>query len=385
MLQVRLVEALGGIDQADWDALDPLGVSGALYSSPAWCAIANESDGVAQRYVIATDGGTLLAVVPVDLVPAGGPARYSLEAVLADPYDMPVAPWTAARPLLPGLVATTRAGTACDVRTHPALGTDGRAALLRRLLDALPGIGEQLGARSTALLYAPAGLAALADGRYASGEIGGNAVLALDVPDIDAFIARMRSRRRHWFRHDAEGLERAGGEIRRTPLADSLDLHARHTVLNAAKYGDHIDVDAYRERLRLIAERFGQDAIVATLHAGGRPVASCHFVRYRRILYARASGSEPDADPRLAAYFNVALLEGIRLALDLGCTHLAAGRGLPDRKVSRGFGIEPDAVLVADPDPDVRQRLSDVAATVRARLDELRAIERAGLRADAPA
>src|ERR1051326_2088520 len=116
MLEIRLVESLRDIDEAAWDALDPLGVSGALYSGPAWCAIANESDGVAQRYVVASDGGALLAVVPVDLVPVGGPAQYSLEAVLADPYDMPVAPWTPTRPLLPGLAAITRAGTACDVR-----------------------------------------------------------------------------------------------------------------------------------------------------------------------------------------------------------------------------------------------------------------------------
>jgi hypothetical protein len=326
---------------ADWESLESTSVVGEVCSSVPWTRAMTRSDGIPQTHLMLYGEGPL-AAVSFEIAPTDAPRNYNPPLLLGDAIDGPP---------LPGVVITTRAGRACDIRLSRNLSASERRQAVESLAEAAEAFAVERGLHSVSFLLLPHAhidlAEPLASAGYTAETLSSSYFLPLEELDsISDYLAAFPSTQRVKIRREIRRASEPGLAIRWRPLTEALDSHLVLLMLNHKKYDastprrEHI-----RERLSLTAEEFGDDAQVAQLSIDGEVIASALYIVYKRTLFGRSIGISSDAPPRLGVYFQLAFYEGIRRGLELGLAQIVYGPDAGATKLSRGCIAEVQDVV----------------------------------------
>ncbi|MFD8155134.1 GNAT family N-acetyltransferase [Streptomyces sp. NPDC059720] len=226
-----------------------------------------------------------------------------------------------------------------------AAGRDaaGRARVLTEVPRLLEEAADQLGCRSSSLLYATDEQAAVlgpaAEARgHVPAVLGAESVMRLYAPDWETYLAGLTSRKRSRVLNELRGYTDAGFTtvVREGPgsLSDPIvDLQ----VKLRAKYGlpggrarVQRDFDALRETV-------GDSCTVISAERDGETVGFVLYLRAGRALYGRTAGFHEDAK---GVYFALTYHETYRWALAHGVREIWYGLAAYHAKKVRGCDLE---------------------------------------------
>ncbi|MFJ3997710.1 GNAT family N-acetyltransferase [Streptomyces parvus] len=307
-------------------------------------------------------GGDLVALAPLLLTRDGGgllfydvPKMVGNLGAFGDPERMPEgdrARWEEAVTGLPDARRDQYPSLALSVfGSHLGLvHADGRTPAERReVLSELPRLldeaAEQLGCRSTGLLYASDEQAALigpaAEARgHTPAALGAESVLRLNVPDWDGYVAALASRKRVRLRRELRDYAEAGFTTVIRHGADALtgsvvDLQ----VALRAKYGLPGGRARVERDFDAIRETVGDSCLVFTAERDGEALGFVLCLRAGNALYARTAGF--DEDRARGVYFSLTYHEAVRWSLANGVREIWYGLAAYEAKRLRGCDIEP--------------------------------------------
>ncbi|WP_293902904.1 GNAT family N-acetyltransferase [Phenylobacterium sp.] len=219
MLDVRVVDSLAGVDRTDWATLFP----GEIEDYDYLTAIERSGlSGFRWRYVLASEGGELVAAAPAFLT------DYPLETTLTG-AGRRVA--DAVRRAFPGLLTLRLGciGSPCTekalVGVSPSVTPERRAAVVKALVTGFEAAARREGCSLIGLKDVldedPFGLGAGALGYRAVASLP-IAHLDIDFPDLDRYCERLSASARKDMRRKLRALDRVRIEVR-TQVDDVID------------------------------------------------------------------------------------------------------------------------------------------------------------------
>lgn len=313
---------LDQVDPAAWDAL----AGGNVYLSHAWLRSFADAAAEDALAVVEGEGGRLVGGVPLSVLP--GPnenPRY-------DVFELCGAPGDDRSRWLPQLVAGGRSGYAgallrSDAQTAGPLV----AAIAARAADCGSACVPYL-AREDAELVA-AGLERANAVVFA----GARAVLEVEWPDFDGYVASLGSSRRSIVRRDLRAFEEAGLSIRTEGLGRVAELapllsnvRRRHGV-----WGESV-ASCEQYLGACAAPGLAERSVVFLCEERGETIAFALAYRFGDTLTLRCVGLDYARCGRRAEYFNVLFYAPIAHAAEAGLAALDFSTEALDAKLLRG-------------------------------------------------
>jgi predicted N-acyltransferase len=335
-ISVTSAESISAVDAAEWDAVVAAAGAPAFYSSTFLAAYEREplSAVDAVRYLLARDGGRLVAAVPLYLM-----ARPDPLGKLRPGY-----------PVADGDAALLSASWHCYDGTLVAAGGPG-PEVVTAVLAGMRAEAERLGARwygfvnvardtatSAALTAAGVPRRHLED-RFATDLSG--------LSDLDGYLARLAPRyrqnvRRRRRRADDAGLELTVGTTGDIDVAEAAAL-CRSTAGgfdNSAFY----PAGVFERFLTLLAPV----TLVIEARHRGRLIGVCICLLDAGRLHTWIGGYDHDGAGSNVSPYTVVFAEAVSIALRLHRPVLEGGRRNPDYKLRHGLVPRPlDACLLA--------------------------------------
>ena len=349
MLEARVVDTLGAVDRAAWDALFPGEVE--RYDYLAAVEAAGLED-FAWRYVLVEEDGRLLAAAPVFLTP------YALETTVDG----------AARTVLreigrvaPGLTTLRLAclGSPCTETAQLGLAADADpTALLDLLMKTFEDTARRARCGLMAVKDAPAPHAALWAKALGPAEyqpmIGlPLASLDIDFPDLETYLARLSPATRKDMRRKLRAAQAVRIEVRH----DLKGLEAEVMALYAET----------RARGDLQFETLTADYFTGVLdRMGDRAACVLYFVDDRLMaanLVLIDAGTLVDkffcmrAEGRDHNLYFLSWFTNIGLCLDLGLTRYQSGQAAYANKLRLGSGLIPTTMYFRHRNPLLNRAL----------------------------
>jgi predicted N-acyltransferase len=327
---------LDEVDPAAWDAL----AGGNVYLSHAW--LRGFADAAAEEAlaVVEGEGGRLVGGVPLSVLP--GPnenPRY-------DAFELCGAPRDDRGRWLPQLVAGGRSGYAgALLRSDAQAAAPLVAAIEARAADCGSACAPYLTRDDAELVAAGLGRA------NAVVFAGARALLEVEWPDFDGYVASIGASRRSIVRRDLRAFEEGGLSIRTEGLAGHVaelapllsNVRRRHGV-----WGE--SVAACEQYLgACAAPGLAERSVVFLCEEGGRTIAFALAYRFGDTLTLRCVGLDYDRSGGRAEYFNVLFYAPIAHAAATGLASLDFGTEALDAKLLRGCTACPIWTVLAPP------------------------------------
>ena len=372
-LRFRVIDAIGSIPEADWDALlDP---DCTPFQKHRWlhameregCAV--EATGWHPRHLTLWRGPTLVAAAPAYL-------REDSQGEFVFDHGWANAAHRAGIRYYPKLVLAVPFTPATGRRVLVAPGED-RAALSRAIFDGALALAQAERLSSVHVLFPTVAEARIAESAGAMTRLG--VQYQWDNPgyaDYDAFLARFDSKRRHQLRREARAATEQGIALRtrRGPELSEADAPMAYRL-----YLSTVDKFMWGRRylnegfFRRVLREFSEHVELVEARRGEEVVAGAINVASPTHLYGRYWGCFEE-HPFL--HFNVCYYHSIGECIARGVRRFEGGAG-GEHKVSRGF--EPVVtrsshwVLHPGLDRAVREFVGRESAAVDAALPSMRA------------
>lgn len=316
-----------------WDSL----TGGNFYLSHRWLSVVEGDSQPPPFYLAArSDGGRIVGGLPV----------YRLERApgnhLSDPASV-ISDRPGADGWYPALLGGARIGYANQILVDAELPAGDREAVYRTLLDSLIRRAADEGFTSGSLLYlnqaGTAQMAAVPEWPlvFSSAE----AVLDVDRPSFERYVAGLSRTRRGSVRSDLRDFSRSGLESRLVRLGEVVEDAAPLAVNVQHKYGHRSSAERQLRFFGDCAERMRDDALVFGCFDGSRLIGFSLAFQWRGALYVRSAGFDYDALPRLGEHFMVMYYEPIRYAIEHGLSRVHLGIESFAAKVRRGCSLRP--------------------------------------------
>ncbi|MFD7668188.1 GNAT family N-acetyltransferase [Streptomyces sp. NPDC059788] len=226
----------------------------------------------------------------------------------------------------------------------PARTAAQRAAVWAALPRLVARAAEELGCRSSALLYAGDAQRDAADtSATAHGHqrvlLGAEGVLHLTASSNEEYVAGLSSRRRTRLRREVREYQKAGFRtvVREGPGALDDEVIALQ-VAHRAKYGLPGGEARVRRDFEATAQEMGEDCLVLGAERDGRLHGFLLHLRTPDALYARTAGFAPDAD---GCYLALTYHETAGWAAEHGIRRVHYGLASYEAKRARGCDLEP--------------------------------------------
>ncbi|MBL3668507.1 GNAT family N-acetyltransferase [Streptomyces sp. M2CJ-2] len=345
---------------ADLPALDRPPV---IWEDDRWWRFTERTDLHEARYLgVYGPGGDLVALAPLLVTRDGGgllfydvPKMVGDLGAFGDPERLPDGDRTrwdglvtdlpdARRDQYPSLALSvfgSHLGLVHAADRTPAQRREVLAELPRLLDDA----AEQLGCRSTGLLYATDEQAALigpaAEARgHTPAVLGAESVLRLNAQDWDGYLAALTSRKRNRLRRELRDYHEAGFTTVIRHGADALtDSVVDLQVALRAKYGLPGGRARVQRDFDAIRETVGDSCMVVSAEREDETLGFVLYLRSGQALYARTAGF--DADRARGVYFSLTYHETVRWSLANDVREIWYGLAAYEAKRLRGCDIEP--------------------------------------------
>jgi uncharacterized protein len=348
------------LSSLDLDRGQGLRSGAGLYASFGWLSLVEALGAERPRYVVASERGAPVGVLPV-YGGVGKGSRYDVFSSVVEPLldgRATASDWS------PSVLLGGRAGYASGIPVAPGLDEREAASVRQELLRAAVGAAASEGAAAAAMLYvapedvgrvveaAPAGsVAVLTEAR---------AVLEVRWSSFEEYCTWLTWSRRRHVRREERRLEAAGCELARESLDDRLIDAAAPLAANLeAQYGGRPDTQAERRYLEQIARHLGDRSHVFTCRRDSDLLGFALCIEHDGVLHSRNAGFLYPEARRAAAYFHVVVYEPLRFAIERGLHALDLGIGSREAKLLRGGALEPLWSLVVplrhEPDDLVRR------------------------------
>jgi hypothetical protein len=325
----------------DWDKLESDDKQNSMFTSSYWLKMVAQSDGLAQKMILAFENDVLVGGLCFDVVQKGFPNHYNIESLLNgyNPFYKKVPNVRVSEQLMPSLTITSRAARSCDFRYHPSFSLDKREKLLKEILVELEICQKEKNAKSITFLYVPSSAntlhSILKNNEFDSMLIGSRYYIPIDFENFDGYINNLKSKRRTVVRSEIRKAEKYGVTFETGSLSNNLEQFVSLVSLNFKKYGfSGFEYNSYLKCMKLLAEFFGEKAYVLNMKVNQEIVGSLLLIHYKNVLNARAVGIS-DLPNQIAPYFNLVFYQGIKQALELNVDYLEFGDGLDETKLSR--------------------------------------------------
>lgn len=377
---IESMNAVARLDRSEWNRIAQ---ETTVYGSCQWMAFL-ESDvdkGVRPRYTtLRDDHGDALAGLCLNFVhepPPGGNfyTPGSLFEEVLPPELHPLSAWS------PMVLAGGAGEFRAQVPVRPGAGPDAsRRSIAHLAADARAWSSEQ-GARGLSFLYLP-----LSEAEAAAEGLGPDSlVIYQDVEmivmarggSLSDFVESLPGRRRRHLRREIECFQTPEVECRIDKLPDCVD---EVSVLNARlmqKYGHGYDVARSRRYIERQAVCAGDLSLVLRSFVEGQPTGFALYYDFGPGLYGRIVGFDYELANRYE-YFNLGFYQPLKLAYELGRTHLHLGLATADAKLARGATPRPLYGVVSYEGVALRSFRDAASAYNRARIGEF--VERYGAR-----
>jgi uncharacterized protein len=360
VIAARILDPAERPDRSELRALDR---PRTIWLDERWWRYVEQTDLHEVRYLAIEDGGRLVALAPLLISRAGnGLLFYDLPKMAGDEsafgdadrltlseqerYSALRADLRYARMDQYPSVTMAVFGSHSGIALADDLGPFGRSRVLAALPDLLRAAAEELGCRSSGLLYLSAqeleSMRGVGAAGYHAAVVGAEGVLELPAVDsFEAYLAHMRSSRRRSVRKELADFTARGLRcvVRTGKTALSQELVDLQVALRA-KHG----LPGGRERVlrdfHLLASLLGSDCVVISAHRAESIVGFALYLRSGDSLYARTGGFEREADGT-SCYFPLAYHETARWALANGIRHIFYGLSASEAKRARGCRLEP--------------------------------------------
>ncbi|MEU5896732.1 GNAT family N-acetyltransferase [Streptomyces venezuelae] len=232
---------------------------------------------------------------------------------------------------------------------HGVAHTHGRSPQQRQsVMAALPAllqqIADQLGCRSTAMLYvgepeADAVDAAATRAGYHATLLGADAVHELRADDWEQYVAGLSSRRRRGLRKEVTAYENSGFHTVAITGPEALDdTVIALQVAHRAKYGLPGGHERVRRDFDALREEIGESCVVLGAAREDRVLGFALYLRAGDALFLRTVGFAPEAS---GCYLALTYHESARWALENGIRRIHYGLATYEAKFQRGCELQP--------------------------------------------
>ncbi|MFC8223969.1 GNAT family N-acetyltransferase [Streptomyces sp. NPDC057362] len=217
-------------------------------------------------------------------------------------------------------------------------------AVLQEMLHAADDKRREWGMSALAALYLnESGV------RQISGIEGMSASLVCDVEceiDItfDSWEAYTRSlgKKRGWLvRREARLFQEAGYRVSGQRLSELLDTSNDLFTKLQQKYGDNTSQEERAHYLRVLADETDDHSRLFVMRCGDDVLGVCLTFLWQDTMYVRQLGLDYERLAGVGEYFNLAIYEPIRHAIEHGFTRVHFGRSVYDGKMFRGAAARP--------------------------------------------
>ncbi|MFK4066839.1 GNAT family N-acetyltransferase [Streptomyces sp. NPDC029674] len=370
------------------------GGSGLIWDDPRWLAFTARTD-LHETYclhVLEGDRPVALATLLVthksggllfyDAPRLAGTASPMAEPELLDEAER--AQWEHLTASLPQDRADHYPSLACATfgNHHGVAHTPGRSPEQRRsVMAALPAllqqIADQLGCRSTALLYvgepeAEGVDAAATRAGYRATLLGADAVHELSADDWEQYVAGLSSRRRRGLRKEVTAYENSGFRTVATTGLEALDdTVTALQVAHRAKYGLPGGHERVRRDFDALREEIGESCVVLGAVHEDRMLGFALYLRAGDALFLRTVGFAPEAS---GCYLALTYHETTRWALENGIRRIHYGLATYEAKFQRGCALRPRWGWFAfhGPDAEVFREVLDLQSrSIERRLEHV--------------
>lgn len=350
-LDVSVIRRIGEIEPADWNRLAH---GRSLYQSYPWLSWAESNCGATVRYVTARDrDGRLLGALPAYLLTTAATtwnAWYDpLSVFVGEPDIERREGW------FPLLLLGSLSGYHSDVLLDTTLGDDARRDVTGVLAQEARVLAGELGARSTAIMYATKTAAeALMQGwPTVTGPlpVSANTRIPATWPDLDAYVASFPGRRRYNVRRELRALSSAGHRIAETTLSQGLDVMGPLLGNVHRKHGAADTDEVTTAYLRSQADHLDDASLVFLELADDRPVGFSLSYVWGDELNVRIVGFDYQRSAPFA-YFALAYYLPLQHAMSHRLAGVNLGPGTYQAKAGRGAALEPTFAVIWPPDAE---------------------------------
>lgn len=301
-----------------------------VYSSLRWFAVRERGGRMPDAYVTGPGANSFpVGLLPISRRLSSNP-RYQLSHLMRG------IPWPSASssPHFAG----TMSGYQLDLPTVTSVKAEPAATAL--LADARRIIGD---AETLIIPYMTTAAANLIS-RTPSVQILLEGVDAwLDVPScsFDEYVESLRADFRRSARKDHAAFEHSKFSANSEPLRNCISEFAGLIVENSTKYGLSFTKEDMISYLNIIAETFGDDALIFTARKRGELVGGTLWLIHQNILYLRDVGFNYSAVGASNAYFILTFHLPMRYAITLCLDRIHLGLSVDRTKRTRGGRLEP--------------------------------------------
>ncbi|MGW7046858.1 GNAT family N-acetyltransferase [Streptomyces avermitilis] len=226
--------------------------------------------------------------------------------------------------------------------TAPA--PDAGAAVVQEMLRAAAEKRQEWGAPALAALYLNESGA-----RQIAGVQGLSASLVCDVEcEIDVVwnsweeYTHSLGKKRGWLaRREARLFGEAGYRVSGQRLGELLDTSNDLFTKLQQKYGDDTSREERARYLRVLADEVDDYSHLFVMRSGDDVLGVCLTFLWQDTVYVRQLGLDYERLAKAAEYFNLAIYEPIRHAIEHGFTRVHFGRSVYDAKMFRGAVAKP--------------------------------------------
>ncbi|MGV9452191.1 GNAT family N-acetyltransferase [Streptomyces sp. NPDC003635] len=340
MSSIHVVHSLAEIDD---DALTRLTAGRSFYVSGPWLRAYEHLRRPDVAYVTHRDGGGRLdGLLPVYRQRPGTLAPYDVFAgFLRSAGDFRAGDWS------PNLVLGQSAAYSNEFLVDPAAPRAEAAAILDALLRAADGLRREWGSPATSALYLnEAGTRQLEDVRGPDGSFVCDVECEVDIEwdSWDGYVAYLHSlgrKRSAAARREAEVFAEAGYDISAVRLGELLDTSNLLFTKLQSKYGDSTSTEERARYLRTLTGEVDEYSHLFVMRSAGEVLGVCLTFLWGDTVYVRQLGLDYDRLAGAAEYFNLAIYEPIRFAIEHSYRRVHYGRASYDAKLFRGAKARP--------------------------------------------
>ncbi len=343
--------SLAQLAPGDWDRVS--GGGGLYLGEPYLRAVEDASETTTAYYVLLRDSaGRLLAGLPCYLWDGGpdpGLDHY-------EPYRMG-GRWALSKRARedlwrPTLLVGSRSGYRSSFALDASL-ENRRAQAVGVLAHEVASLAERLGAASVGWMWLePAAAAALAANLRHPEDLvlaGPNCSIALPSDSFDSYLRRLSSSRRKSARREQDRFAASGLTVERCKLSDCLEVVAPLAVNLQRRYGHEMSAADLMRDLSAQARHLDGSSLVLVCRRGVKAVAFTLLYHWENALYGRVAGFDYQDLGDTCAYFNLAIYEPVRAAIELGVDRYHLGMASWRAKALRGAALEPAWIAVWAP------------------------------------
>lgn len=352
-ITLTIKKSLNDIEAEQWDLLLSDDKKSSIYSSTSWLNMTAKSDGIPQTYLLASKNEIIYGGLTFDIMPKSVPIKYNVQSIIegnsSEWDDLPKN--TVTSDLMPSLSITNRGAKTCDFKYREGLTRKETKELLSIMIEFLETYAMKEGCNSISFLFVGNSLEILNEVLESKNYTQFTAGASYYIPihkfkEFEDYVKGLISKRRNVVRSELKKAKEANVEYEMKKFEDNLTVFVDHFEYNYLKYHDQFNYESYYNRMRLLAEEFGDRAFSINMKIENKVVGSTLFLHNKNSIIARSVGISPEVPPKIAPYFNLAYYEGIRTAMNFGADYVDFGGGLDETKLSRGCEMEKQSIYI---------------------------------------